>query len=215
MSRKEDRRILIVDDDQLLCSTISLYLSKEGITTVVASDGKKALQLFAETKPDVVVADLRMPVMDGLDFLENIKKTGSTTPVIITTGNPDMSSAIRALQDGAYDYLLKPVHLPVLVEKIHKAFETSRLTRENMVLSEVVSLYNITSKLAATHNTDALLNVIFRYGLELTGHRAALSICMTEIVMILCTPGREVCHYCIVNPRVPNISMFNRTAGSC
>ncbi|MGA2507703.1 MAG: HD domain-containing phosphohydrolase [Chitinispirillaceae bacterium] len=169
MSRKEDRRILIVDDDQLLCSTISLYLSKEGITTVVASDGKKALQLFAETKPDVVVADLRMPVMDGLDFLENIKKTGSTTPVIITTGNPDMSSAIRALQDGAYDYLLKPVHLPVLVEKIHKAFETSRLTRENMVLSEVVSLYNITSKLAATHNTDALLDVIFRYGLELTG----------------------------------------------
>jgi len=169
VSRKEECRVLIVDDDHILCSTISQYLSKEGITTIVASDGQRALQLFAEVKPDIVVADLRMPVMDGLTFLESIKKNGSATPVIITTGNPDMTSAIRALQDGAYDYLLKPLHLPVFVQKIRKAFETSRLSRENTVLSEIVSLYNITSKLAATHNVDALLDVIFRYGLELTG----------------------------------------------
>jgi putative nucleotidyltransferase with HDIG domain len=168
VNRKEKCRVLIVDDDQVLCSTMCRYLSKEGIVTAVASDGQKALQLFAEMKPDIVVADIRMPVMDGLVFLENIKKNGSAVPVIITTGNPDMTSAIRALQDGACDYLMKPVHLPILLQKIRNAFETSRLSRENTVLSEIVSLYNITSKLAATHNVDALLDVIFRYGLELT-----------------------------------------------
>jgi putative nucleotidyltransferase with HDIG domain len=169
MNRNEECRVLIVDDDRMLCSAISQYLSQEGITTTVASDGQEALKLFTEVKPDIVVADLRMPVMSGLDFIENLKKNGSVTPVIITTGSPDMTSAIRALQEGAYDYLLKPLHLPVLVQKIRKAFETSRLSRENIILSEIVSLYTITAKLAATHNMDALLDVIFRYGLELTG----------------------------------------------
>ena len=169
INRKEECRVLIVDDDPLLCSAISQYLSGEGILAVVASDGQEALEHFAEIKPDVVVADLRMPVMDGLDFLENLKKNGSSTPVIITTGNPDMTSAIRALQDGAFDYLLKPLHLSVLTQKIRKAFETSRLSKENVILSEIISLYTITSKLAASNNMDALLDVIFRYGLEMTG----------------------------------------------
>ena len=169
VNRKEEYRVLIVDDDPVLCSAISRYLVKEGIAAAAAPDGEKALQLFNEFKPDVVVSDLRMPAMDGLDFLEKIKKNGSTVPVIITTGNPDMTSAIRALQDGAYDYLLKPIQLPLLAQKIRTAFRTSRLVRENLVLSETVSLYNITSKLAAAHNADALLDVIFRYGLELTG----------------------------------------------
>jgi putative nucleotidyltransferase with HDIG domain len=167
--RKEECRILIVDDDQVLCSSMCRYLSQEGITATVASDGQSALQMFSHVKPDVVVSDLRMPAMDGVAFLETIKKNGSAVPVIITTGNPDMASAIRALQNGAYDYLLKPLHLPVLAQKIRTAFESSRLSRENIVLSEIVSLYNITGKLAATHNADALLDVIFRYGLELTG----------------------------------------------
>jgi putative nucleotidyltransferase with HDIG domain len=169
VDRKETCKVLIVDDDILLSSAMSQYFSSEGISTSVASDGQKALQLFAEVKPDVVVADLRMPVMDGLVFLENLKKNGPTAPVIITTGNPDMASAIRALQNGAFDYMLKPLHLPVLLQKIRKALEASRLSRENIILSEIVSLYNITSKLAASSNIDALLDVIFRYGLELTG----------------------------------------------
>jgi putative nucleotidyltransferase with HDIG domain len=169
VNRKEQCRVLIVDDDQVLCSAMSQYLSKEGMVSAVAPDGQKALHLFNEVKPDVVVADLRMPVMDGLDFLENIKKSGSAVPCILTTGDPDMTSAIRALQNGVYDYLLKPLHLPVLAQKIRKAHETSRLLRENIALSEMVSLYTITSKLAATYDEDALLDVIFRYGCELTG----------------------------------------------
>lgn len=178
MNPDEKCLVLIVDDDELLCSATSQILINAGMKTVVASDGKTALDLFLETKPDIVIADLRMPVMDGLELLENIKKTGAATPVIIMTGDPDMSSVIRALQDGAFDYVLKPLQFPVLLQKIRSALEKTRLARENIILSEIVSLYTVTSKLAATHNLDALLDVIFRYGFELTGSRnGALYLC--------------------------------------
>ncbi|MBN1130740.1 MAG: response regulator [Chitinispirillaceae bacterium] len=166
--QKDQCGVLIVDDDPLLCNTIEQFLSREGITATCASNGKKALELFLSEKPQAIVADLCMPVMDGLELLENVNKTGLPVPVIITTGNPDMQSAIKALQQGAYDYLLKPVNLPVLLQKIRRAIEKTQLTSQNSLLSEMVSLYAMTSKLAATHNVDALLDVIFKHGLEIT-----------------------------------------------
>jgi putative nucleotidyltransferase with HDIG domain len=166
--RKEPCVVLIVDDDPLSCSSIEQFLSREGIPAACAANGKQALDIFSELKPQVIIVDLCMPVMDGLTFLENVNKSASPVPVIITTGNPDMQSAIKALQQGAYDYLLKPLSLPMLLQKIQRAIEKSQLTSQNSLLSEMVSLYSMTSKLAATHNVDALLDVIFKHGLEIT-----------------------------------------------
>jgi putative nucleotidyltransferase with HDIG domain len=168
MSRKEGYAVLIVDDDPLVHSSMAAYLSRTGIATAVASSGQSALELFGQIKPDVVVADLRMPAMDGLDLLKNIKKTGSTVPVILMTGSPDTASAIQALQDGAYDYIVKPVHLPMLSEKIRKALDTKDGPSRNTTLSEIVAQNTVTSELAATTNMDALLDIVFRYGCELT-----------------------------------------------
>ena len=166
--QKDPCAVLIVDDDPLSCETFSRFLSKEGFKTSYACNGKQAMEMIPEFDPQVIIADLCMPVMDGLELLENVNKNGSAVPVIITTGNPDIQSAIKALQQGAYDYLLKPVNLPMLLEKIRRAIEKWQLTSQNNLLTEMVSLYSMTSKLAATHNVDALLDVIFRYGLEIT-----------------------------------------------
>jgi putative nucleotidyltransferase with HDIG domain len=167
-NQKDPCVVLIVDDDPLSCETISRFLSKEGFKTSCAGNGKEAMDMIPGIKPQVIVADLCMPVMDGLELLENVNKNGSAVPVIITTGNPDIQSTIKALQQGAYDYLLKPISLPMLLEKINRAIEKAQLTSQNNLLTEMVSLYSVTSKLAATHNADALLDVIFKYGLEIT-----------------------------------------------
>ncbi|MBN2038203.1 MAG: response regulator [Chitinispirillaceae bacterium] len=174
--------VLVVDDDQFVCASMIAYLNKQGMAASCAANGKEALDLFYHTKPDVIVADLRMPVMDGLQLLEQVHANGSEVPVIIATGNPDMESAIKALQQGAFDYVLKPVNLVMLLEKIRRAAEKRRLNAENRVLSEQVSFYAMTGKLAATHHTDALLDIIFRYGLEMTGSQKG---------MILLGEGRE------------------------
>jgi putative nucleotidyltransferase with HDIG domain len=167
--QNDDSVVLVVDDDQVLCSSISKYLLRVGMRVSCAGNGREALDLIPRIKPQVVIADLCMPVMGGIELLENINKSGQSIPVIITTGNPDMQSAIKALQQGAYDYILKPVSLPMLLEKIRRATEKNRLIAENAVLSEMISLYTMTSKLAETHQTDALLDIIFKYGLEITG----------------------------------------------
>jgi putative nucleotidyltransferase with HDIG domain len=171
VNHRENYVVLIVDDDELLCAATEQILITAGMKTIIAHDGREGFACFLKSKPDVVVADLRMPLMDGLELLKKIKETGSTAPVIMSTGDPDMKSVIGALQDGAYDYLLKPYDFEVLLQKIHSALEKTRLARENIILSEIVSLYTVTSKLAATHNLDSLLDVIFRYGFELTGSR--------------------------------------------
>jgi putative nucleotidyltransferase with HDIG domain len=152
-----------------MCSTVTEFLITYGFSVSVARNGQAALEMFHSVKPDVILTDLCMPGISGLDFLEKIRHDGCAPSVIVMTGNPDMSSAIGALQRGACDYLLKPFPLPMLVEKIRKAVDTTRLARDNIVLSEIVSLYTITSKLSATHNMEALLDVVFKHSLELTG----------------------------------------------
>ena len=202
MGRKGGCAVLIVDDDPLVLTVMAEYLSKTGMTTAVASSGQQALEQFSDMNPDVIVADLRMPVMDGLDLLESVKKSGSSVPVIIMTGSPDTSSAIRALQNGAYDYVLKPVHLPTLAEKIRKAFYARNQHHENSALAEIVSLSTITGKLAAANDVDALLDIIFRYGLELTGapsgaiilqgdHAEELVYARQQGFGVLCSESRE------------------------
>ncbi|MFP4163942.1 MAG: HD domain-containing phosphohydrolase [Chitinispirillaceae bacterium] len=161
MSSREEHTILVADDDELLCSAISSYLSKTGFKPVIAYDGVQALELLEHIHPHVIIADLRMPNLDGIQFLEEIKRKNRNIPVIITTGHPDINTAIRAIQNGAYDYIIKPYQFELLNQKINQAIKSHRLARENVVLSELVSLHEITSKLTSTHNLEDLLDVTF------------------------------------------------------
>lgn len=169
MSFQEEFQILLADDDQQLCSAVSRYLKKTGYRILQAHDGFRALKLIEKHKPNLIILDLKMPGLDGLELIEIAeKKTDFIAPIIITTGNPELTTAIKAIQHGAYDYIIKPYQFQVLEQKINQALKSSRLARENVVLNELVSLYELTSKLTTTHNLDQLLDIIFKYCIDIS-----------------------------------------------
>jgi putative nucleotidyltransferase with HDIG domain len=168
MERREEYLILIADDDELLSNLISESLLDRGYKSAIACDGKEALEMFNALKPHVVIADVRMPVMSGLDFLKETRKSSYTTPVIITTGHPDMETAISSIQYGAFDYIVKPIEIDVLIQKVEQALKSTRLTRESAILTELASLHKITQQLSNTHDLPELLKVTLECCLEVS-----------------------------------------------
>jgi putative nucleotidyltransferase with HDIG domain len=163
MNSNDDYLILIVDDDHTLCNALSKFFSDSGFKTVLAFNGQQAVELFNELRPHLVILDIHMPVMDGIQFLNRTRKNGTNTPVIVTTAHPDINTAIEAIQSGAFDYIVKPFELDVLQQKVNRALQTTKLVRENMLLSQLVSLHEITHKLTSTHEIEDLLDVTFQY----------------------------------------------------
>ncbi len=168
MSLQEECLVLLADNDQSLCTAVSDYLTSVGFKTVLAFDGLQAMEMLEQIRPHVVVADLKMPKLDGFEFLKSAGKMIATTPVIITALDPDLDVAVKTVQSGAYDYILKPYQFELLCQKINQAIKATRLMRENFMLNEMVSLYDITTKLTTTQNLDELLDITFQFCLEVS-----------------------------------------------
>lgn len=117
----EADRILIVDDEPNIVRLLSMSLKSDGYETYSAYDGKQAFEVFEKEKPDIVVTDIKMPEMDGLELLKKIKQTDSETEVIIVTGHGDIDSTIIALQYGASDFINKPVRDEALAIALKRA----------------------------------------------------------------------------------------------
>ncbi|GAB6904184.1 hypothetical protein DESC_720025 [Desulfosarcina cetonica] len=128
----EQRRVLIIDDEEIIRDSVSTYLADSGFTVFQARDGREGLDRFTELAPDVVLLDLRMPRMDGLEVLEAIAGQLDRVPVIVVTGAGVLQDAVAALRLGAFDYVTKPiVDMAVLEHAIHRALERTRLLEEN------------------------------------------------------------------------------------
>lgn len=128
------KHILLVDDEAIILKTISGKMKDEGFKVLTASTGSEALDLFQNNKIDMVVTDLMMEGIGGLQVLEGVKEHNPETAVIILTGYGDLTSAIDALRLGADDYLLKPCDLNELLFRMSKCFEKQSL-------KEMVQLY--------------------------------------------------------------------------
>ncbi len=125
-------RILSVDDDPDIRKRISTYLEDSGFIVFEASNGKEALNLFASKKPDLVLCDLIMPEMSGLELLEILKKESPETPIIVVSATEVMGDVIEALRLGAWDYIVKPItNMAVLEHAVCRALERGRLVIEN------------------------------------------------------------------------------------
>lgn len=123
-------RLLLVDDEEGFRRTISKRLSKRGLTPVQASDGEECLGILKITPMDVVVLDVKMPGISGIDTLRLIKQEFEKTQVILLTGNVAVSDGIEGIKSGAFDYLTKPVEIDHLVNKIKQAFDIIQLEKE-------------------------------------------------------------------------------------
>lgn len=114
------RKILVVDDEQNMRVALYEALSRGGHEVTVAENGRMALTLLAKSKPDLVITDIRMPEMDGIEMLRQIKTLHPALPVVIITGYATVETAVEAMKQGAEDYILKPFPVEVIEETVKK-----------------------------------------------------------------------------------------------
>lgn len=122
-------RVLLVDDETDFVETLAKRLGKRGIAVLCASRGEQALEVLAANPLDVVVLDVKMPGLDGLEVLRRIKAGHPQVEVIMLTGHADMDAAIRGMELGAFDYLMKPTSIEELLYKLEDAHKKKLLNR--------------------------------------------------------------------------------------
>lgn len=127
-------KILVVDDEQSLREVLSIMLKRAGYAVTSTTDGEEAVELLQKEIFDLVITDLRMPKVDGLEVLKAVKSTSPETVVLIITAFASADSAVEAMKQGAYDYLTKPFQVDEVQLIIRNALEKRRLTTENMLL---------------------------------------------------------------------------------
>ena len=114
-------KILLTDDDETIRKTVGQYLAARGHSLKIASDGAQALTLVEESTPDLVISDIQMPGMDGIDLLKAIRERFPDLPVILMTGYATADTAIEALRNKAHDYLKKPIQLDEIQACLERA----------------------------------------------------------------------------------------------
>ena len=133
------KTVLLVDDDESLRRVVEYNLHEEGYHVLTAVDGAAGWRTFQTESVDLVLTDVRMPEMDGIEVLTRIKAMQPDVPVIMLTAHGTINSAVEAMKLGAFDYLTKPFNREQLKAAVRKAFEVAALTTENRYLRQVVA----------------------------------------------------------------------------
>lgn len=114
-------KILVIDDERPILEVLDISLSSEGYDVITAENGAEGLKIFEEQDPKIILTDIRMPGMDGIEVLKRIKASNNEAEVIVITGHGDIDSAISALQHGASDFINKPIRDEVLLLSLQRA----------------------------------------------------------------------------------------------
>ncbi len=179
----EKIKVLMVDDEEQFRATIKKILDRRGFETILAGSGEEAVERITE-KPDVVVLDIKMPGMDGLEVLQEIKRRSPDLPVIMLTGHGSKPSARKALDQGAFDYLAKPCEVFVLTAKIMEAHRHAKAggpMEEGRVGEVMISLADYTTLPAEATIKEAIDKLKKSFAARMstssimeTGHRSIL-----------------------------------------
>ena len=140
MAKSAKAKVLIVDDEKSILETLSGIIEDEGHEVITASSGEKALTLFSESSPDIVLMDVWMPGMDGIETLKIMKEKNSDACVIMISGHSTIDTAVHAIKLGAYDFMEKPLALEKVTILVSRALEKQRLKKENIALKTSISL---------------------------------------------------------------------------
>jgi response regulator RpfG family c-di-GMP phosphodiesterase len=157
---QERPRVLVVDDEKFIRDILADFLGMEGYEVRTAEDGVSALHAMQAHPYDVVISDLKMPKMGGIELLDEISKRNPNVLTVIMTGFGTVETAIDAMKRGAYDYVLKPFKVEEVVHIIQRALEKQRLSAENLRLREAVSLYKVSEAIAASLSLDEVMATV-------------------------------------------------------
>lgn len=133
-------KILIVDDEVRMCDSLKVLLSNEGYETFTANDGRQALNRLAQEDIDLVLLDIVMPDMNGLEIMAHIEQEALNTLVIVITGHASVNSAVESLRKGAHDYLRKPFEFDELLKRVRNAVDQKVLERRCSIVTEKLAL---------------------------------------------------------------------------
>jgi putative two-component system response regulator len=125
-----ENRILIVDDEKMICSILARRLNREGYDCVIANNGTEALSHFYKDTFSLIISDIKMPEIDGIELLKRVNALNPKMMVIIMTAYPEIDLAVETMRTGAYDFIIKPVDLDLVVLSVKKALEKKRLEEE-------------------------------------------------------------------------------------
>ncbi len=132
-------RILVIDDERSIRNTLKDILQYEKYEVDLAEDGTRGLELLGKSEYDIVLCDIKMPGMDGIEVLEKIGAGHPDTPVVMISGHGTIDTAVESIKKGAYDYIEKPLDLNRLLITIRNAMDKSNLLTETRVLKKKVS----------------------------------------------------------------------------
>ncbi|NLD91474.1 MAG: HD domain-containing protein [Fibrobacter sp.] len=163
----DEHIVVLADSDRKHAASVVSFLSSNGLKVVVASDAAHIFKMFEQLNPDAIIADLQLESFDILDFIITTRKRLSSVPIIITSFPEDVDLAVQAVQQGAFDYLLKPYRPEILLKKINHALQSVHLAKQNSMFGELVSLHDITNRLLSTHTLDELLDITFNDCLQI------------------------------------------------
>ena len=120
-------KILIVEDDEILLSTLKIFLEGKNYEVLFASDGESALKIFEKQPVLLVITDLQMPIMDGVALVDNLMTYPNKPVILIHSSASDLNQIIELMQKGVYDYLIKPFNFAEIGLRVNKAYEFAEL----------------------------------------------------------------------------------------
>ena len=171
-------KIIIVDDEERMCQSLSALLHDEGYSVITFTDPGKAIDSIKSNKVDLVISDIKMPSFTGLDILKTVKSVDSDIPVILLTGYASLDTAVDAISNGAYDYLMKPVEFTQLNIAVRRALEKRHSDLARLSLLEELKISNL-----ILHRRISELNALYEAGKSI-GSTANLKELLRQIVAL-------------------------------
>jgi response regulator RpfG family c-di-GMP phosphodiesterase len=153
-------KVLIVDDERVIREILADFLTLEGFSVRTAEDGATALTELSRQHYDVVISDLKMPRVGGLELLEAMRQSSPGTIAVIMTGFGTVDTAIDAMKRGAFDYVLKPFRGEEVVYTIQRALDKRRVDAENLRLKEALSLYKVSEAISQSLSLEEVLGTL-------------------------------------------------------
>lgn len=178
--KKNRDKVLVVDDDKSICQLCTKSLQLNGYDVISTNNPYNALRIIQHDSIDLVLTDIKMPKIDGLDLLRRMKVISPDIAVVVMTAFASMKVAINAINYGAYNFISKPFHINEMMLAVKNALERKRLLKEIIRLKTLVNLFKVTEKINSTLEISELLQTMIKAIMRETSSEKAVVFCHDE-----------------------------------